>query len=57
MQCWVCMANAQVNYDGILEPQGVAPQGSYYSIPLGIYRIQQNEMTFSLQMLDSDVVL
>lgn len=57
MQCWVCMANAQVNYDGILEPQGVVPQGSYYSIPLGIYRIQQNEMTFSLQMLDSDVVL
>lgn len=57
MQCWVCMANAQVNYDGILEPQGVVPQRSYYSIPLGIYRIQQNEMTFSLQMLDSDVVL
>lgn len=57
MQCWVCIANAQVNYDGILQPEGAVPKGSYYSIPLGAYRIQQNEMTFSLQMLDDDAVL
>ena len=57
MQCWVCIANAQVNYDGILQPEGAVPKGAYYSIPRGAYRIQQNEMTFSLQMLDDDAVL